>query len=177
MRKFIPSNDRISWTGTLLKILIPLILLAIILEGCAPKSGPTRRLVPLSEAQPLMTYQNSSPRFRLHVFMYAPGNLQFRVENLLEDFRLPAGPEIASQTGRVLQFHFDGENIIEFNVVFPGTEYQYASPDVIIPWVLEEKGPDAFLRSDGDILVDIGSTEKIKYLVQSVAYRSRNENR
>ena len=152
------------------------VLAAIILGGCAPKSGPTHRLVPLSEAKPLMTYQNSSPRFRLHVFMYAPGNLQFRVENLLEGFGLPAAPEIATTTGRVLQFHFDGENVIEFNVVFPGTEYQYASPDVTIPWVLEEKGPDAFLRSDGEIFVDIGSTEKIKYLVESVAYRSRKEN-
>jgi hypothetical protein len=160
------------------KSFFPLILLAaVILEGCGRKGVPTRRLVPLSEAQPLMTYQNSSPRFRLHVFMYAPGNLQFRVENLLEGFCLPAAPKVTAPTGRVLQFHFDGENVIEFNVVLPGTLYQDSSPDVIIPWVLEEKGPDAFLRSDGEILVDIGSTEKIKYLVQSVAYRSHNQSR
>lgn len=157
------------------KTFFPLILLAAtVFGGCAPKGGPNRRLIPVSEAQPLMTYQNSSPRFRLKVFMYAPGNLQFQIENLLQGFRVAAAPEIASPTGRVLQSHFDGENVIEFNLVLPGEQYATSAPDVVIPWVLEEKGPDAFLRSDGEILVDIAATPKVKYIVQSVKYRPRS---
>jgi len=128
-------------------------------------------LVPTSEARPLMTYQNSSPRFSLEVLMYAPGNLLFRVENLLPDFTLTRLPEITSPTGRVLQARLLGEDGVEFNVLLPGDLYLHSKNDVTIPWVLAEKGPGAFLRSEGEILVDIAATPDAKYFVQAICYR------
>jgi len=128
-------------------------------------------LVPISEVQPLMTYQNASPRFSLKVSMYAPGNLLFRVENLLPDFTLAGLPEITSPTGRVIQARLVGQETTEFNLLLPGDHYLRSPNDVKIPWVLTEKGPGGFLRSEGEILVDIGATDDMRYFVRGVAYQ------
>ncbi len=148
--------------------LFPAVLIAI-LCGCQER-GPS--LVPVSEAQPLMTYQNSSPRFSLKVFMYAPGNLLFRAESLLTGFRLVQIPDITSPTGRILQAHVIDENTFEFNLILPGSSYIDSPNDLIIPWILEEKGEDAFLRSEGNIYVDISTSPGAKYFVKSVTYQS-----
>jgi len=122
-----------------------------------------------------MTYQNSSPRFSLRVLMYAPGNLLFQVENLLQDFSLTGLPEITSPTGRIVQARFVGQEQIEFNVLLPGDAYVRSPNDVTIPWVLAEKGPGGFLRSEGEILVDITSSPDTKYFVRAVRYRPVGE--
>jgi hypothetical protein len=140
--------------------------------GCQ-RQQPT--LVPVSELKPLMTYQNSSPRFRLKVFMYAPGNLLFRVENLLAEFHLVQLPDLASATGRILQARLIGEESIEFNLILPDASYAESPNDVTIPWVLEEKGADAFLRSEGTILVNIGTSARAKYFVKSVTYEAGSD--
>lgn len=128
-------------------------------------------LVPTSEAHPLMTYQNSAPRFSLKVLMYAPGNLLFQVENLLPDFTLRGLPEITSPVGRVLEARLLGQEGIEFNVLLPGDAYLHSQNDVTIPWVLTEKGPGGFLRSEGQIVVDIAATADTEYFVRAVSYQ------
>jgi hypothetical protein len=136
--------------------------------GC---SNHEPRLVPLSTVQPLMTYQNSSPRFSLKIFMYAPGNLVFRIENLLPDFQLRQLPTITTPSGRVVQATLVDANVVEFNLLLPDDAYTTTADDAIIPWMLDEKGPQAFLRSDGEILVDIAVAPRSKYFVRSVNYR------
>jgi hypothetical protein len=118
-----------------------------------------------------MTYQNSSPRFRLKVFMYAPGNLLFQVENLIPEFHLAGLPEITSPTGRILQARLAGDEAVEFNLLLPGDAYVASETDVTIPWVLNEKGPGGFLRSEGEIIVDVARTSQTRHLVKSVNYR------
>jgi len=147
----------------------PLFLILVIATYCGCQQRRSR-LVPISHVKPLMTYQNSSPRFRLKVFMYAPGNLLFRVENLLTEFHLTELPDITSATGRILQSRLVGEESIEFNLVLPNASYLESPNDVTIPWVLEEKGADAFLRSEGNVLVDIATSPGAKYYVKSVRY-------
>jgi len=117
-----------------------------------------------------MTYQNSSPRFSLKAFMYAPGNLQFRVENLLSGFDLEALPDITSATGRIIQARLAEDNTIEFNLLLPDDAYVRSENDVTIPWALKEKGPGAFLRSEGQIRVDIASGPDMRYFVKAVTY-------
>jgi len=135
--------------------------------GCV---RPKTELVPTSEVQALMTYQNSSPRFSLRVSMYAPGNLLFQATNLLPHFSLAGLPKITSPTGRILQARLVGQEEIEFNLLLPGDDYLRSRNDVRIPWVLVEKGPGAFLRSEGEILVDISATADAKYFVRAVTY-------
>jgi hypothetical protein len=147
------------------------LFVAMLLLGCICGCGERApKLVPVSLAQPLMTYQNSSPRFRLEVFMYAEGNLLFRAENLLEGFHLRELPDVTSETGRILQARRTDENTIEFNLLLPGEAYTQSPADVTIPWVLEEKGADAFLRSMGKIVVDVAMSRTAKYVVKSVEY-------
>jgi len=143
-------------------------LLAFLCSGCAEREP---KLVPVSETQPLMTYQNSSPRFRLKVFMYAPGNLLFQVENLLPGFHLASLPEISSPTGRILLARLAGEETVEFNLILPDEAYVSSQSDLVIPWVLNEKGPGGFLRSEGEILVDVARTAETRHRVKSVSYR------
>ena len=156
---------------TLCRLAFGLSLLSLNL-GCLRQKA---ELVPTSEVQPLMTYENSSPRFSLKVLMYAPGNLLFQVENLLPDFSLTGLPEITSPTGRIVQARLIGQEAIEFNVLLPGDGYVHSPNDVKIPWVLAEKGPGGFLRSEGEILVDIASTAHTKYFVRAVRCRPVGE--
>lgn len=143
-------------------------VLLILSSACVQREP---KLVPVSEIRPSMTYQNTSPRFRLKVFMYAPGNLLFQVENLIPEFHLAGLPEIASPTGRILQTRLAGEETIEFNLILPDDAYVRSANDVTIPWILNEKGPGGFLRSEGEILVDIARTLQASHLVKSVTYR------
>jgi hypothetical protein len=161
-------------TGILNRLRRPFIFALVILSitlwcGCKQRQP---LLVPVSEVQPLMTYQNSSPRFRLKVFMYAPGNLLVRVENLLEGFELLEVPDVTSPTGRILQARLPDQNTFEFNLILPDSDYTQSPNDVTIPWVLEEKGAAAFLRSEGNILMDISTSPSAKYFVKSVEYQS-----
>ena len=158
-----PTNRRFRFP---LHVAIPCTILTFCL-GCAQ---PQPELVPQSENQPMMTYLNSSPRFRLNVFMYAPGNLLFHLQNLLADFDLQGLPAVSSSTGRVLQPRFAEEGAIEFNLLLPDNSYTLSSEDVTVTWVLEEKGPGAFLRSEGKILVDVASSSQAAYFVKSVRY-------
>lgn len=128
-------------------------------------------LVVASEVQPLKTYQNASPAFCLTPFIHAPGNLLFQVENLLPDFSLSGLPEITSSTGRIVKARLLGEEGIEFNLLLPGDAYLRSRNDVRIPWVLVEKGPGGFLRSEGEIVLDVAASAEAKYFIQAVTYR------
>jgi hypothetical protein len=141
-----------------------------LMTGCR---DPQPKLVPISEVEPLMTYQNSSPRFSLKVFMYAPGNFVF--QNLLPRFSLVGLPDITSPTGRVLQTRLLGREVIEFNLLLPGQEYRRSSNDLRIPWELAEKGPQGFLRSEGSIFVDITATADSEYFIREVRYQPASE--
>ncbi len=148
------------------------LLLMSLSPGCRRQ---TPELVPTSEPQPLMTYQNPSPPFGLEVRMYAPGNLLFQVENLLQNFSLTELPEVTSPTGRIVQARPLGAEGISFNVLLPGDAYVRSENDIRIPWVLSEKGPGGFLRSQGEILVDIAATANAKYFVRSVTYQPASD--
>jgi len=116
------------------KIALALACIAVS-PGCLRHATEELRASP---RQPLMTYENASPRFSVKVYANAPGNMRFHVQNLLRDFTLAGLPEIASPTGRIMQPRLLGKEAIEFNLLLPGDAYRRSPNDVTIPWVLIE---------------------------------------
>lgn len=129
-----------------------------------------REETPAYPAEPLMAYENASPRFLLKVFAHAPGNMRFQIENLMQDFTLAGIPQITTPSGRITQARLSGDEGIEFNLLLPGDTYRRCPADVRVPWLLVERGPRAFLRSEGVILVDIAGTADAPYFVRTIAY-------